>query len=51
VAFGVVLVVALGDYVLDGKRRYKGPRTPLAIEAESNAEEVVEVKAKKMSSS
>ncbi|KAA8907841.1 amino acid permease [Sphaerosporella brunnea] len=29
VAFGLVLVVALGDYLLDGKRRYKGPRIPV----------------------
>ena len=35
VAFGVMIVIALGDYLLGGRRRYKGSRlNPVVIVAE-----------------
>jgi hypothetical protein len=40
VAFGVVLVIAVGDYFLDGKKRFKGPRIPIVIEAAKSNERV-----------
>ncbi|KAF8545062.1 amino acid permease-domain-containing protein [Trichophaea hybrida] len=43
VAFGVVIVIAMADYFLEGNKRYRGPRMPTIMEV-SNEQSKIEAK-------